>query len=202
MDLSNLLWYLLLYPGTGDPSLVGRMTVVAYLGVAMLCLACGFGIPIQRRKIQPRRFWFALAWMLFLLGIVKQFNLASGLTETLSKVAWQGGWYGSRRIVQLAAILIGLLLLALAVFALLKYRWPIQPMVWIGIGYLLFLVFARATSLHDIDLWLNWQPAGVKVNWILEYAGIGCIGMASVLTICLHRRDKLVHLIGKETIVS
>jgi hypothetical protein len=183
MVFLNWLWYILWYPGIGDPSVMGRLTVLAYLGTAGACLASCFHQPlVLQPEPQYRKFWFVLAAMFFVLGLVKQFNLLSRLTAMFSQLAWNGDWYISRWPVQFVAILICLFLSILAVF-LLRHGWRYSPLALIGFGFLLLLVSVRAISFHYIDLFLNWRLAGVKINWILEYSSIGCVSIAAIWTL-------------------
>jgi hypothetical protein len=193
MDLLDLLQYIVWYPGIGDPTIIGRMTVVAYLGTAVLCLLCGFIHPAFRHGNHKRRqFWFSLAGMLFLLGLIKQYNLLSRLTAFFRQQAWEGNWYASRWKIDFVAILISFLL-SIMVMVLLKHGWDSYRVASIGFGFLLFFVLFRATSFHYIDQMINWRLAGIRVNWILEYSGIGCVGMTAMLTLGRHRQYRLTN---------
>ena len=47
----------------------------------------------------------------------------------------------------------------------------------LGLLYLLAFVLLRATSLHQMDALINLAPAGVRLNWLLEWLGIGLVAI-------------------------
>jgi len=120
-------------PTIGDPTLMGWLTVLAYFLTAWLCLRAfntersGPERPYRQtipallrvlRKSWPdppllaRRaaLWLFLAIVFFCLGINKQLDLQSLVTQVGRTVAHTQGWYDQRRMVQ--AILVGLVLIA------------------------------------------------------------------------------------------
>jgi hypothetical protein len=133
-------------PGIGDPSLVGWLTVVAYLLAAGLCwrafrrlgprdgadrvtanatavvlLFLTFTSRRARILAAPavarlRALWLGLATVLLLLGINKQLDIQTAFTEALRGLAIDQGWYDIRRPIQVAFILL------VAVIGLLTFR--------------------------------------------------------------------------------
>ena len=83
-----------------DASPLAWMVVLAYLAGALACLWAA-------RLTEPGRdlrFWAGTAVLLILLGLNKQLDLQTLLTEAGRWMARQEGWYGSRRIAQAAFI--------------------------------------------------------------------------------------------------
>lgn len=160
-------------PGIGDPNVVGWVTVVGYLSAAILCwLAC------RRAERRVRAFWGSLAAILLLLGINKQLDLQTALTELGRILARSEGWYGQRRIVQVVFILVvaatGFWLFRSAVMLA---RGNLRQMrsVLLGTLFLISFVTIRAASFHHIDHLLGIRLGGVKVNALLELGGIALV---------------------------
>ena len=91
------------HPGIGDPTLIAWVTVVAYFVAAVLCWRLAFvvgkGPPLEGRK-QLCIFWTVFAVLMTFLGVNKQLDLQTWLTEFGRHLAKDEGWYGYRRPVQ------------------------------------------------------------------------------------------------------
>ena len=89
-------------PGIGDPTFGGWVTVVLYL---LACLSCWKTAEVVLRRDlngqSDSRVWLALSIAFFFLGINKQMDLQSAMTELGRMVAFSGGWYEQRRTVQI-----------------------------------------------------------------------------------------------------
>lgn len=171
-------------PGIGDPTVMGWLTVFAYLLTALLCAGAArtaappSDSPWTERQRRLRRFWFGLTVMLVLLGINKQFDLQTLLTEVGKDLAIEQGWYRSRRAVQ--GVFVKLVaFVALTTACVLSYRmrkllrhtlWPLLGMV-----ALLSFIVIRAASFHHIDLLLRSEVFGIQTNWALELSGIAMV---------------------------
>jgi hypothetical protein len=125
-------------PGIGDPTVIGWLTVLAYLIAAGLCfrvfratrggrsvgalgstLALVLPWPSHRRRLEAipvetrmASLWLGLAVLLLLLGINKQLDLQTAFTEIGRIVAHRYDWYDKRRNVQVIFI-IGVVLVGL-----------------------------------------------------------------------------------------
>src|ERR1700733_11930900 len=93
-------------PGIGDPTVVGWVTVVAYLVAALGCGWAAFKEPTtdSRRRGKPAAFWLVLAVLLTLLGINKQLDLQSWLTQVARQAMKAMALYQDRRTYQVAFI--------------------------------------------------------------------------------------------------
>jgi hypothetical protein len=190
-------------PGIGDPNVVGWLTVVLYLGASVLCwrqfhrLRHATGPRASRSStalafltaflggsrrllalppaVRRRTLWAGLALVLFLLGINKQLDLQTALTEIARMLARSEGWYGDRRPVQLAFIgavaLIGLMTFR-TVFLLARGELRALRTVLAGTVFIITFVTIRAASFHHIDRLLGRDIGGFRMNWIVEVGGI------------------------------
>ena len=75
-------------------------------------------------------------------------------------------------------------LVSLGVFSWLAHKeWKRNFVALLGTVFLYVFVLTRASSIHHVDIWLQWRILGVKWNWILELGGIAVtlIGAAIAL---------------------
>ena len=192
-------------PGIGDPTPVGWLTVAAYFFTSWMCLRAFMSeksgparpylpsiaallrvlwkhFPHPPLVAQRAGMWLSLAALLTILGINKQLDFQTLLTDIARIVAKSQGWYEERRGVQVLFILgilaiglwIGFRLFQLARGPLIDFR-----LALFGIIVLLGFVVARAASFHHMDDLLNDDPAGVRLNWIFELTGIGIVFVAA-----------------------
>jgi hypothetical protein len=84
-------------PGIGDPTIGGWVTVLLYL---LACVSCWktAGVVVRRdwSGQSDSHVWRAISIAFFLLGIIKQLDLQSAMTELGRIVAFAGGWYEQR----------------------------------------------------------------------------------------------------------
>jgi hypothetical protein len=163
-------------PGIGDPSIAGWLTVVAYFAAAYLCLVVGRRREIKRGSEAP--FWTVLALGLAALGVNKQLDLQSAVTEFGRWLAKRQGLYGQHR--ELQRWFIGwVLVIALAVGAALTWKIRKSPratkIAGLGVCALLTFIVVRAASFHNFDHSLGVRILGLKLNWLLELGGIGVV---------------------------
>jgi hypothetical protein len=182
LTLTQINWQ----PGIGDPSIIGWLTVAAYFATSLLCAICG------RRKEQNysspdstahHRLWWTIAIVLLLLGINKQLNLQSLITEVGRELAKQQGWYNQRRTFQV--VFISIICFSGYLSILIVWRFAIGG-IWreywltiIGSVFLVSFIIIQAASLHDIDRFLSIDLLGLKMSWVLELGGIFFIGISA-----------------------
>ncbi len=96
-------------PGIGDPTVMGWVTVAAYLVAALGCGLAAWREPMpdgtRRPRSRPSRFWLVLAALMLALGINKQLDLQSLVTQIGRDVVRALGLYSERRELQLGFIL-------------------------------------------------------------------------------------------------
>ncbi|MFP8833735.1 hypothetical protein ACLIJR_05640 [Hydrogenophaga sp. XSHU_21] len=124
-----------------------------------------------------------LVLALLLLGINKQLDLQSAVTELGRIAASEGGWYDRRHQIQ-EAFIAGLVLMGLTLFAVvlhLVWRAPRATHVALaGAAGLSMFVVIRAASFHHVDALLGQSLGGIRMNWLLEMGGLAVIIAASL----------------------
>jgi hypothetical protein len=165
--------------GIGDPTVVGWITVAVYGITALLALRCA------RRSGDPLefRFWSVLTIALLMLGVNKQLDLQSLVTQIGRDLAFAHGWYHDRRVVQFAFI--GLLLaLGVSVGAVLLWTArrlpPSTQIATLGIVLLVVFVVIRGASFHHVDELLGSKVQGVRYNWLLELTPLAVIAVSAL----------------------
>ncbi len=171
-------------PGIGDPTVIGWVTVAAYLVAALGCVraACREPRVDKRRPNRPATFWVVLCALMVALGINKQLDLQTLVTQIGRDLVRAWGLYSQRRDLQAAFIAAVAFLCAAAVAA---FVWSARRMMhdrWlalIGTVFILGFVVVRAASFHHIDAFLAARIGGMKWNWVLELGGIAAIAVAA-----------------------
>lgn len=175
-------------PGIGDPTLRGWLTVGAYFVAALLALRAAWIIrkqtepalrPSDRRRLFA--FWCLTAVVLLLLGVNKQLDLQSWLTQIMRDLAKEQGWYEARQHYQVmfvvavaAAGVVGTLAMAIWLRRVL-FRVGIALL---GLGVLGTFVVARAASFHHLDALLHSGP--FALNWWAEFGGTSLVALNAV----------------------
>jgi hypothetical protein len=171
-------------PGIGDPTIGGWVTVALYVLAAWACFA------VLRRETQQqivmsvneRLIWRLLTVAMIALGINKQLDLQSAVTEWLRISAMQHGWYDNRRQYQEAfiAALPVMGLTSLSAIMMLVWSAP-APSLWAcaGTAGLMMFVAIRAASFHHVDEMLGWHLAGFTLNWLLEMGSLVVIAWSA-----------------------
>jgi hypothetical protein len=160
-----------------DQGPLAWFVVAAYLVSALLAFRAA-AISLGRE----RGFWSAAAVLLILLGINKQLDLQSDLTDLARAAAHSGGWYKWRRDVQgvfLLAMALGTIAVAMLIWRLLRGVTVSARVAAMGLVILLAFIFLRAASFHHIDNWVTIPVAGMRSGWWLELLGIVVIGTAA-----------------------
>lgn len=167
------------------------LRAAAYLVAGMLCFAASTRGPADAdaRTLQlVRAFWLALAAMLVVLAFSRMFDLGPWLTDRGRDIAEAQGWYDERRRLQSRAVQAIVLMGGFGVLAgvmwFFRAAYREHPIAFIASVYLLSFVLVRAISLHQVDSVLYNHPIeGVRVNALLELAGIGLMMVAAGLAL-------------------
>jgi hypothetical protein len=174
-------------PGIGDPTVLGWVTVGAYFLAALVCGLAAWREPMpdgtRRPRARPSRFWLALAGLMLALGINKQLDLQSLITQIGRDLIRTWGLYSERRELQVGFIFAVAMACGAALGGFLwaarrtlKRRWPAIA----GILFIVGFVLIRAASFHHVDVFLAARLGGMKWNWILELGGITVVAVAAV----------------------
>ena len=148
----------------------------------LLTLVLAIVAPKRRVVALPSRdrfrtLWFVLALCLLFLGINKQLDLQTALTEWGREIAVSEGFYQVRRPLQLAfmaAVFLAGLVALRAVLLLGRGAAGLRPVIG-GVVFIACFVVIRATSFHHIDRLLGYDIGSVRVNWLIELGGIAFI---------------------------
>lgn len=160
------------HAGIGDASIYGWLTVAFYL-VAVLC--CLVKAKDAKKFGGNYQFWLYLAVFLLLLGVNKQLDLQSWLTEFVKDSAQAQGWYAHRRPVQIIFIAIlglGLVITLVSLRLFLANSWRHHKITWLGIILLSAFILMRAASFHHFDILINRPILGLQINVIFEIGAI------------------------------
>ena len=165
--------------GAGDQSLVGWLITIGYLVGAVLSLRAA-----RSAGGEEARLWLCLGLVFLLLGVNKQLDIHSLVTQMLRDLAKAGGWYQDRRIFQ--AIFIALIVIAGAVgMTKLARRFresaAAVKLAIFGVACTLLFVIARAASFHHADQMLSLKLGGVKAHAAIELLGVSTVIAAAWL---------------------
>ena len=115
-----------------------------------------------------------------LLGINKQLDLQTWLTQMGRDLARAEGWYERRQEFQVAFIsviaVVGLVGLLNAALTLRFILWRVAGAL-LGLGFLVTFVVVRAASLHRVDALLGYGT--FRLNWVLELGGIALVAASA-----------------------
>lgn len=173
-----------------DPGALPWIIVAAY-ALATLLATLAASVATGRE----RTFWIAVAAALAFLGMNKQLDLQTDLTEIIRTMAGANAgysWheYSWRRDLQ-GFFLLSILLASAAGLALLWFwlRYSATTVKWAagGVAVLLAFVFIRAAAFHHIDYWLPIRFAARGDVWSLELVANAVVGSAA-LTYYRNRR--------------
>ena len=173
MSIQNNHWV----PSIGDPTILGWITVFAYFLVAIICIQAMTSVNSNKSE---NLFWLFLTIFLVALGINKQLDLQSLLTQVGRDFAIEQGWYKDRRTVQMIFIILIGLLGVTGTAVLLKIYWNANTAIKIAFSGCIILfafILIRASSFHHMDMFINMKLADVRINGILELGGLAIIGV-------------------------
>jgi hypothetical protein len=170
-------------PGIGDPTFVGWLTVVLYFATSISCWKLRYKTePDGRRRSNEDLAWRFIAILFLALGINKQLDLQTALTEAGRVVAHLQGWYEQRRPIQLDFIgLVAATCVTVAITLLIWMRRAPIP-TWLALmGTILVFgyVLIRAASFHHIDRFIGESILGLRWNQVIEISGISLVLIAS-----------------------
>jgi len=160
-------------PTIGDPTIMGWFTVASYFLCALMALSLAYRDRSDDRK--SFSFWLVIGMIMILLGINKQLDLQSLLTEIGRQIARAQGWMDQRRVVQLVFIVIFTSASMTAfVWLTAKFRDVLKRflLAFSGLFFLLSFIIIRAASFHHVEEMLDFRLVGVRMNWIFELTGI------------------------------
>jgi hypothetical protein len=195
----------------GDPTIAGWAIVVWYIAAIAACVwalrvawigaKMAVDYPGEDRRAKERSaayrasflFWALLILLFVFLGLNKQIDLQTWLTDVGRRVARAQGWYEQRARVQTifvgAVAVLGLWVLAYLLDRTREFL-PRHALAFGGLVLLACFVILRTSSFHGVDHVLGWDALGMRLSWALELLGITCVGLCAVLN-CLWYKPRL-----------
>jgi len=146
--------------------------------ISLLYLAAGWLAWTNADAVNRREssFWRASFAALIVLAINKLFE--GPLTHQARALAIEHGWYAQRQTAQIEVIVfvaISCLIIAGVLLFLTKTFPAATQIALVGVLMLLGFGIIRDASLHQLDDLIARRIIGLKVNWILELAGIALV---------------------------
>jgi hypothetical protein len=166
-------------PAIGDPTAIGWVITVAYFVAAFFCWKAGLAEKksVNNGKASNQVLWFGLSALLLVLEINKQLDLQTLVISLGQGIAKENGWYGIRREVQAAFVMLAGLFGFLLLFGLLwrlRKCWRQYWLILSGLLFIIVFVLIRAASFNHVDYLLSrWRVIGpVKMKYVAELGGI------------------------------
>ena len=189
--MSALLAEITWRPSIGDPGPIGWIITFSYLAAALFCVLAGRRHWLSLDTRLPW-FWFALAALMFLLGLNKQLDLQVLVAQVGREVARRDGWLQYRRLVQTAFVIagagVGIAGLAAAYYVI-QGRWKQFGLSFLGTVLLLAFVVIRAAYLSNVSKVMDKIPeASHWINVGLELSGTILVGLGAFLNVKAARR--------------
>ncbi len=163
---------------------MGWFTVVSYFACAIVSLSAA--IKCKKSDRGAFLFWNAISTLMFLLGVNKQLDLQSLLTEIGRQIARYQGWMDQRRIIQFwfIVILVIAVVLSFLIFVIvMRDLFRRFKFAFIGLFVLMSFIMIRAISFHHVDEMLRFRIFDVKMNWVFELTGIYTVFIAGMIDI-------------------
>lgn len=184
MTPDQLAWratnYVPWYERIGDGWPLAWVTVAAYLVAAVLCALTARRVADDGGDDERALWWMAGAALLA-LGINKQLDLQVALIEGGRELALTYGWYGARRMVQMAVFAIVLLVLGASALWLLRRVWrqdATLKLAFAGLAVIAAYVALRLAKFQHV----LWDVRGFDgPGWLpmLELGGIALVAIAA-----------------------
>jgi hypothetical protein len=158
---------------------MGWLTVASYALAAWLCwraLTLREGMGDSERSV-----WRALCPTMVALGLNKQLDLQSALTEVGRMTLRSLDLYAYKQVTQLS------LIASVAIAGLIVTAWLLRraqkapratQIALYGFASVVVFVGIRAASFHHIDRLIGLDPGGIRLNWVFELGGLSvlCLG--------------------------
>lgn len=176
----------------GDPGITGWINTIAYFIAVLLCVACARRSPLRlptANCFPERKFWWALALVLLLLGFNKQLDLQSILGPLSEALLGSHEWDSIRPILQIifvpVAAMTGILLFLYILFRTWG-SWHHHALTLAGIGLIVFYICLRIAMFYFFGNIVPYEFAWPH-RWAYELAGIVLIAVSASLH---HRRNQ------------
>jgi hypothetical protein len=169
-------------PEVGDPTLLGWLTVVGYLIAFALCWRSYEAARTRPNAIRPAQAWAVLASGMLLLGVNKQLDLQSLLTQLGKAAAAAGGWYSERHLFQVwfvSTLAVGGAALGLSALLVLRTHARELWLAAVGSALLAAYVVTRAAFFNHVDWDGHAGGTAASLHFLLELGGIACVAASA-----------------------
>ena len=181
---------------TDDTSLIGILTVVAYLTAAILCGLLAFRAARVFQDAytrQHRLIWGLLSLVMLFLGINKELDLQTWFTNTIKELAWMGGWYEVGQTMQVWFIgglaLVGSIV-GVGMLWYMRHVWRHYWLLSLGILFIARFVVVRAAGFYGVEIpRLSQFTGGIQINWLLELLGASVIALAAGINLWRGKKE-------------
>ena len=140
-----------------------------------LATACFFTIFCKKCNTSGNRtifyYWCAITSLVVILTINKHLHILTMLNNALREMSKEQEWYDIRQNLQIATIaVIGALAIGIILFIKHHFRYLTShcKSTLFFLTLLCSFVFIRATSIHQIDVFINTTIAGIRLNLACE----------------------------------
>ena len=170
-------------PGIGDPTIVGWSIAAAYGVSAVLSVKARHAAKIEQKR-HDAEFWTLVMLAAIGLGLNKQLDLQTLLTEMVRNLAKAQGWYGGRRLAQFAFISAMAAIAATGLAVLLYRYWTRQrgfQLAFMGLGLQSGFIVLRAFAFNHGDERFEVPLGSPSAYALLEMAGVAltCLGASA-----------------------
>lgn len=156
-----------------DNDAIGWIITGMYLLIIMVFLRATF---LARTYNVDCWFWYSLTIFVLFLGINKQFDIQTDITNFLREIARTDGWYEHRAELQKELLELGLIgiFVGIATFSwFFKKYWIKYKFLWIGFAMLIAYLVITLISWHALDRVIRYQLFSIiKVNQLVEMNAI------------------------------
>jgi uncharacterized MnhB-related membrane protein len=162
------------YWANHDAGTLPWLAVLGYLTGTYLCYRRYRSTALPRERI----FWALAAATMLAMGVNKQLDIQTTLTDIGRTWAREGGWYEQRRAVQEVFVLMVTISMAAVSAALVWLVRGLQAAVLTALAGLCLLglfILIRAASFHHIDIAMRIGILGLKLHTVLELMGIATV---------------------------
>ena len=174
--------------------MIGWLAIIVYIAAAYLCFRAARAprcSDLESEKRQSGAFWYILGIALIALGLNKQLDLQTLLTEVGRGIAKAEGWYRGRAVVQrsfIGWVVCGGAVAFVFMMFLIRRALLRQGLALAGMTLLVCFIAIRASSFHQVDLMLGSRIGALNASSAFELSGLVLIGLTAALNIDWHRQ--------------
>lgn len=163
----------------GDPLVSGTVFMVAYLGAGLLILSGAGWLEGRARTL------WRICGALFLFQVANTHLDLHALIFTVGRcLAHAQGWYQDRRQVQVIAVIVLAVVLALILIVTARYFWRSilgNLLLVLGVSIALGFTVLKGINLHGIEAYYAGQYGPFRGADLIELSGIALAALAALI---------------------